>query len=79
MARESTPNPCGCWVGWPDIQNQSSDHLQQLSALATGTLYGVPGILLAGPWTVTAFVLVRILYVEDALGEPLGQEQGNRY
>ncbi|MDN3721114.1 AI-2E family transporter [Roseibium salinum] len=49
-----------------------------LSAVAMGALFGVPGIILAGPLTVTVFVLVRTLYVEEALGEPLGQEKGNR-
>lgn len=43
-----------------------------------GALFGVPGIILAGPLTVTDFVLVRTLYVEEALGEPLGQEKENR-
>jgi predicted PurR-regulated permease PerM len=42
-----------------------------LSAVAMGALFGVSGVVLAGPLTVTAFVLVRTIYVEETLGEPL--------
>lgn len=43
--------------------------LFMFSVVAMGTLFGVLGVLLAGPLTVTAFVLVRTLYVEETLGE----------
>lgn len=38
------------------------------SLIAIGTLFGVPGILLAAPMTVVVFVLVKRLYVKGALG-----------
>ncbi len=34
-----------------------------------GTLFGLPGLLLATPLMVTVMVLVRMLYVEDTLGK----------
>ncbi|WEX10638.1 AI-2E family transporter [Chelativorans sp. AA-79] len=45
--------------------------LFMLSVVAMGALFGILGVLLAGPLTVAAFVLVRTLYVEDTLGVPL--------
>lgn len=49
--------------------------LFMLSAVAMGALFGILGVVLAGPLTVTTFVLVRTLYVEDTLGEPLGRKR----
>lgn len=49
--------------------------LFMLSVIAMGALFGVLGVLLAGPLTVTAFVLVRTLYIKDTLGESIGQEE----
>ncbi len=40
-----------------------------LSQLLFGTLFGLPGVLLATPLMVTATVAVRMLYVEDVLGD----------
>lgn len=45
-----------------------------LSAISMGTLFGVVGVVLAGPLTVAAFVLVRNLYVKETLGEPLDRQ-----
>ena len=41
--------------------------LFMLSVLSMGALFGMIGIILAGPLTVTFFVLVQALYMEDAL------------
>jgi len=49
-----------------------------LSAISMGALFGVLGVILAGPLTVVAFVLVRTLYVKETLGEPLAQEEDER-
>lgn len=40
------------------------------AVVAFGVLFGIPGVLLAAPLTVTAFVIVKRLYVREALGEP---------
>lgn len=40
------------------------------SLIAIGTLFGVPGVLLAAPMTVVIFVLIKRLYVQDALDTP---------
>lgn len=40
-----------------------------LSQLLFGTLFGLPGVLLATPLMVVAMVTVRMLYVEDVLGD----------
>jgi predicted PurR-regulated permease PerM len=42
-----------------------------LSSVAMGALFGISGVVLAGPLTVTAFVLVRTIYIEETLGESL--------
>ncbi|MBP0443319.1 AI-2E family transporter [Roseomonas sp. SSH11] len=39
------------------------------AVVAVGLLFGVPGILLAAPMTVVAFVLVKKLYVRETLGQ----------
>lgn len=39
---------------------------------AVGALFGPVGVLLGGPIAVTAYVLVRTLYVRDTLGRPIG-------
>jgi predicted PurR-regulated permease PerM len=41
--------------------------LTLFAIVAAGTLFGVPGILLAAPLTVAAYVLVKRLYVREAL------------
>jgi predicted PurR-regulated permease PerM len=38
------------------------------SVVAIGLLFGLPGVLLAAPITVVAFVLVKLLYVRETLG-----------
>jgi predicted PurR-regulated permease PerM len=38
--------------------------------LAAGTLFGAPGVVLAAPLTVVVFVLVKRLYVREALDTP---------
>ncbi|MDP3418446.1 AI-2E family transporter [Falsiroseomonas sp.] len=40
------------------------------SVVGVGLLFGVPGIILAAPITVVAFVLVKKLYVRETLGQP---------
>lgn len=50
--------------------------LFMLSALCMGSLFGVIGVVLSGPLTVAAFVLVRAIYVEDILGEELNKSRG---
>lgn len=50
--------------------------LFMLSVVAMGALFGVVGVILAGPLTVALFVLVRTLYVEGALDETLDHENG---
>jgi predicted PurR-regulated permease PerM len=47
-----------------------------LSVLAMGTLFGVVGVVLSGPLTVAAIVLIRSLYLEGALGEDLESAKG---
>jgi predicted PurR-regulated permease PerM len=42
--------------------------------LIAGVLFGLLGVLLATPLAVTATVLVRLLYVEDVLGDAPGSE-----
>jgi predicted PurR-regulated permease PerM len=37
-----------------------------------GVLLGIPGIVLATPLAAVALVLIKMLYVEDTLGEPIG-------
>jgi predicted PurR-regulated permease PerM len=49
--------------------------------LVMGVLFGLLGLLLATPLTVSAIVLVQALYVQDVLGEPielLGEGHGTR-
>ena len=50
--------------------------LFMLSVLAMGSLFGVVGVILSGPLTVTAFVLVRAIYIEDILGEEVVKTRG---
>jgi predicted PurR-regulated permease PerM len=45
--------------------------LTLFSVVAFGLLFGALGLLLAAPMTVTAFVLVRELYLREGLGETL--------
>jgi predicted PurR-regulated permease PerM len=40
------------------------------AVVAAGTLFGLPGVILAAPLTVVAFVLVKKLYVRQALRTP---------
>jgi predicted PurR-regulated permease PerM len=40
------------------------------AVVAIGLVFGIPGVLLAAPLTVVAFVLVKQLYVRDLLGQP---------
>ena len=35
-----------------------------------GSLFGVMGVLVATPLTVTIMVVVKMVYVEDTLGDP---------
>jgi predicted PurR-regulated permease PerM len=45
------------------------------AVLAMGVLFGPLGVLFATPLAVVAYVVVRMIYVEDVLGdhlEPLG-------
>ncbi|HEV7267633.1 MAG TPA: AI-2E family transporter [Falsiroseomonas sp.] len=42
------------------------------SVVAAGSAFGLGGVLLAGPLTVVAYVLVSKLYVRETLGEPVG-------
>lgn len=42
--------------------------LMLFAVVAVGLLFGIPGILLAAPLTVVAFVLTKQLYVRDTLG-----------
>jgi predicted PurR-regulated permease PerM len=46
--------------------------------LALGSLLGVLGIILATPITAVVMVIVRLLYVEDVLGDDLAAEVGGR-
>ena len=45
--------------------------LTLFSVLAFGALFGLPGLLLATPLTVVAFVAVKELYLRQTLGEPV--------
>lgn len=40
------------------------------AVVAIGLVFGIPGVLLAAPLTVVAFVLVKQLYVRELLGQP---------
>ncbi|MGX9962136.1 AI-2E family transporter [Roseomonas sp. F4] len=40
------------------------------AVVAVGLLFGLPGVMLAAPITVVAFVLVKMLYVRETLGQP---------
>ena len=40
------------------------------AVVAVGLLFGLPGVVLAAPLTVVAFVLVKKLYVRQTLGQP---------
>ncbi len=44
------------------------------SVVASGILFGIGGVLLASPLAVVVMVLVRMLYVEDLLGDPLEKD-----
>ena len=50
--------------------------LFMLSVVAMGALFGVVGVLLAGPLTVAAYALVRALYVEGVLDEEIDSSRG---
>ena len=63
----------------PYVQRQAVSvppALFMLSVLAMGTLFGVVGVVLSGPLTVAAFVLIRSIYLEGALGEELESAKG---
>ena len=63
----------------PNVQRQAVSvppALFMLSVLAMGTLFGVVGVVLSGPLTVAAFVLIRSIYLEGALGEELESSKG---
>jgi predicted PurR-regulated permease PerM len=45
--------------------------LTLFSVLAFGALFGLPGLLLATPLTVVAFIAVKELYLRHTLGEPV--------
>lgn len=56
----------------PIIQARSVDlppALTLFSLVALGLLFGIPGVLMATPLTVVGYVMVRKLYINDALGE----------
>jgi predicted PurR-regulated permease PerM len=40
------------------------------AVVAAGALLGLPGVLLGAPLTVVFYVLVKRLYVREALGQP---------
>jgi len=42
------------------------------AVLATGVLLGPLGVLFATPLAVVAYVVIRLVYVEDLLGDRLG-------
>jgi predicted PurR-regulated permease PerM len=42
-----------------------------------GVLFGLPGVVLATPLAAIALVLVKMLYVEDTLGDPIGQPEAS--
>ncbi len=42
------------------------------SVVAFGMVFGLPGVVLAAPLTVVAYVAVKKLYVRETLGEPTG-------
>ncbi len=51
------------------------------AVVAVGLLFGLPGVVLAAPVTVVAFVLVKKLYVRQTLGHPTevpGEEEGRK-
>ena len=50
--------------------------LFMVSVVAMGALFGVVGVLLAGPLTVVAYALVRTLYVEGVLDEHVDRKKG---
>ncbi|MGV8959714.1 MAG: AI-2E family transporter [Stenotrophomonas sp.] len=55
----------------PLIQQRAVDlppALLLISLFGIGALFGLPGVLLAAPMTVVIFVLVKRLYVKEALG-----------
>lgn len=43
--------------------------LMLFAVVAVGLLFGLPGVILAAPITVVAFVLVKMLYVRETLGQ----------
>lgn len=62
----------------PLIQNRTSNlppATTILSQTLLGTLFGIPGVVLATPLLVTTLVAVRMLYVEDFLGDREGAER----
>ena len=46
--------------------------------LIFAVLLGAPGVLLSGPLTVVAVVLVQTLYIEDVLGEHVADATRHR-
>jgi len=61
----------------PLVQSKTV-HLPPAVAIAAlvlvGSLFGVLGLIVATPLTVSLMVVVKMLYVEDALGEPMHVE-----
>jgi predicted PurR-regulated permease PerM len=57
----------------PLIQQRAVDippALLLFGVVAMGTLFGVPGVVLAAPLAVVLYVLVKRLYVREALHTP---------
>lgn len=63
----------------PYVQDETVDIPPVLSIFSTvvfGLLFGAVGVLLTGPFTVVAMVLIERLYVEDVLGERAAVARG---
>jgi len=55
----------------PMVQKSSVDLppvVLMFSLIATGTLFGLPGVLLATPMTITGYILIQHLYIGGLLG-----------
>ena len=56
----------------PVVQRQMVDlppALLLFSVVAVGLLFGITGVLIAAPLTIVIYVLVKMLWVRDALGQ----------
>lgn len=63
----------------PVIQNRTSNlppALTILSQTLMGALFGVPGVMLATPLLAASLVAIRMLYVEDVLGDVPDEKGG---